>query len=280
MWFLGAILTTVCFGVNNAIFKWSTGKGYSKVSLQFFFYITAFILSLVYGLSAGGLKVSLISILLGAAIGILNANGNIQMSKAYEKGPASLTSPIISSNAVFPVLSAGLIFHEHISPMQWGGILIILSSVAAIQYTPSFKGDGKADYYSWIYRIVLAILSFGTLGILMKLASTMSISSISILIAMYGGGSLYLLMVILGQKEPVRKQEIQTGAIVGLISIAGYSSYFFALKTGVASIVFPLISLNCLIVVFTGCVLFKEKIRAYQLVGVLSALLGIVLIKI
>lgn len=114
----------------------------------------------------------------------------------------------------------------------------------------------------------------------MKLASTMSISSISIMIAMYGGGSLFLSMVILGQKEPVRKQEMKTGAIVGLISIGGYSSYIFALKTGVASIVFPLVSLNCLIVVFTGCVLFKEKIRAYQLVGVLSALLGIVLKKI
>ncbi|WP_409275950.1 EamA family transporter [Neobacillus sp. SCS-31] len=278
MWFVGAIVTTVCFGVNNAIFKWSTGKGYSKVSLQIFFYLTAFILSLGYGLAAGGLNVSFISIVLGAAIGILNANGNIQMSKAYEKGPASLTSPIISSNAVFPVLSAALIFHEHISTMQWVGILIILSSVAAIQYTPARK-EGKSDYYAWIYRIVLAILSFGALGILMKLGSTMGISSISILISMYGGGGLYLLIAIIAGKEQAGKQEIKIGAIVGLISIAGYSSYFYALKTGVASIVFPLISLNCLIVVFTGCVIFKEKIRAYQLVGVLSALLGIVLIK-
>ncbi|WP_059170295.1 DMT family transporter [Bacillus sp. FJAT-27445] len=279
MWFLGAIVTTVCFGVNNAIFKWSTGKGYSKVSLQFFFYLTAFFLSLGYGLAAGGLKFSFISVLLGAAIGILNANGNIQMSKAYEKGPASLTSPIISSNAVFPVLSAGLIFHEQISAMQWVGILIILSSVAAIQYTPG-RGEGKSDYHAWIYRITLAILSFGTLGILMKLGTTMSISSISILVSMYGGGGIYLLVVILSGREPSGKQEMKVGAIVGLISIAGYSSYFFALKTGIASIVFPLISLNCLIVVFTGCLLFKEKIRAYQLVGVLSALLGIVLIKI
>ncbi|WP_053366347.1 EamA family transporter [Bacillus sp. FJAT-27245] len=278
MWFLAAIVTTVCFGVNNAIFKWSTGKGYSKVSLQFFFYLTAFILSLGYGFSAGDLNFSAISVLLGAAIGILNANGNIQMSKAYEKGPASLTSPIISSNAVFPVLCAGLIFDEHISAMQWVGILIILSSVAAIQYTPA-RGKEKADYYAWIYRIALAILSFGALGILMKLGSTMSFSSISMLVAMYGGGSLYLLFSILAGKETARKQEMKTGAVVGLISVFGYSSYFFALKTGVASIIFPLISLNCLIVVFTGCVIFKERIRAYQLVGVLSALLGIVLIK-
>ncbi|RDU38765.1 EamA family transporter [Neobacillus piezotolerans] len=279
MWFMGAILTTVCFGVNNAIFKWSTGKGYSKVLLQFFFYVTAFLLSLGYGMAAGGLKASFLSILLGAAIGILNANGNIQMSKAYEKGPASLTSPIISSNAVFPVLSAAIIFHEHISPMQWGGILIILSSVAAIQYTP-VSGKGKSDYYAWIYRIVLAVLSFGTLGILMKLSSTMGISSISILVSMYGGGCIYLLIIILAGKERARQREMKLGAIIGLISIAGYSSYFFALKTGIASIVFPLISLNCLIVVFAGCILFKEKIRAYQLVGVLSAILGIVLIKI
>ncbi len=44
--------------------------------------------------------------LLGGIIGILNTNGNIQLSKAYENGPASLTAPIVSANAIFPVLGA------------------------------------------------------------------------------------------------------------------------------------------------------------------------------
>jgi drug/metabolite transporter (DMT)-like permease len=125
MWFLGAALTSICFGVNNTIFKWSTGRGYSKVSIQFFFYFSAFILTFTYGYFSDSLDLNLTTILLGALIGVLNTNGNIQMSKAFDKGPASLTAPIISSNAIFPVLSAGLIFHEKISTLQWTGIPLL-----------------------------------------------------------------------------------------------------------------------------------------------------------
>lgn len=279
MWFLGAILTTICFGINNAILKLSTAKGYSKIHLQFFFYFFAFILTLAYGIGTRSLQLNITTILLGAVIGILNANGNIQMSKAYEKGPASLTAPIISSNAIFPVLSAGLIFHEHISTIQWIGILLILSSVVAIQYTPK-QLKHATNYSSWIFRIILAFLSFGILGVLMKLSSVLHYSSINILISMYGGGGIYLLIQLINGKEKISREVVKLGALVGTLSVTGYSCYFFALQTGLASIVFPLVSLNCLIVVFVGCILFKEKLRFYQILGVFSALVGIVLTKI
>jgi drug/metabolite transporter (DMT)-like permease len=279
MWLIAAILTSICFGTNNAIFKWSTGKGYSKVNIQFFFYFSAFILTIIYGVISKSLQFHLITIALGALIGVLNTNGNIQMSKAFEKGPASLTSPIISTNAIFPVLSAGLIFHEQITTLQWSGILLMLASAVAIQYTPNQR-KGNTDYSSWIFRIVLAILSFGVLGVLMKFTSYLHISSLNILISMYGGGSFYLFILNVRGKEIIKTSEVKLGVLVGAISVAGFSSYFFALKTGIASIVFPVVSLNCLIVVFAGCFLFKEKLRVYQIVGVLTALLGIVLTKI
>ncbi|MGJ7921247.1 EamA family transporter [Neobacillus sp. LXY-4] len=279
MWFLGAILTSICFGINNAIFKWSTEKGYSKIQLQFFFYFTAFILTFIYGITSSTLQLNMTTVSLGVLIGVLNANGNIQMSKAYEKGPASLTAPIVSANAIFPVLSAGLIFHEQISTIQWVGILLIVSSVIAIQYTPqSLKSN--THYTAWIFRIILAFLSFGILGVLMKLSSYLHISSINILISMYGGGGVYLFMLIMSQKEKIDAPVIKIGTLVGMISVIGYSSYFYALQTGVASIIFPIVSLNCLIVVFVGCILFKEKLKTYQIIGVLSALTGIVLTKI
>lgn len=279
MWFLGAMLTTVCFGINNAIFKWSTQKGFSKVHLQFFFYFTAFILTTAYAISTGSLKLNVITIVLGATIGILNTNGNIQMSKAYDNGPASLTAPIVSANAIFPVISAGLIFHEQISTVQWLGILLILSSVITIQYTPK-QLKMNTNYSAWLFRIILAFLSFGILGVLMKLSSVLHISSLNILISLYGGGCTYLLVLMLSNREKIVLPVIKLGGLVGSLSIIGYSCYFFALKTGVASIVFPLVSLNCLIVIFVGCFIYKETLKSYQVVGIFSALLGIILTKI
>jgi len=278
MWIIAAVLTMLCFGINNMIFKVTSGKGLSKVHMQFFFYLVAFLLMLGYGIVVGFASFNGLTIVLGAIIGILNANGNIQMSKAFEKGPASLTSPLISTNTLIPILSAALIFHEHISLIQWMGIMIMLASAAVIQYVP---GNGvKIDYKPWMYRVLLSIGSFGVLGVLMKTSSHLHIDSINTLFCMYGGGAAYLIINSLIMKEKWQQPELKFGTIIGCFSVIGYSSYFFALETGVASIVFPIVSLSCLVVVLSSCWLYKERLKKYQVIGVISALVGIVLTKV
>ncbi|MED3687854.1 DMT family transporter [Peribacillus butanolivorans] len=278
MWIFAALITSLCFGINNSIFKWSSGKGYSKVHIQFFFYFVAFILAMIYGVLVDGLNLNLLSIMLGAAIGVLNANGNIQMASAFEKGPASLTSPLIAANAIFPILCAALIFHEHISSLQWSGIACMLLATLVIQYTPNAKGNHQ--YLPWIMHTLFSILSFGVLGILMTTSTRLHLNSLDILVSMYGGGTLYLLSALAFKNEKIKLQEVKIGSLVGFLSIIAYGCYFFALNTGIASIIFPVVSLNCLVVVFAGCYLFKEKLKSYQIAGVFAALIGIILTKI
>ncbi|WP_409304120.1 EamA family transporter [Peribacillus sp. SCS-155] len=278
MWIAAALVTTLSFGMNNTIFKWSTGHGLSKVHIQFYFYVTAFMLTLGYGISVGALRFNYLAMILGGLIGILNANGNIQMSKAFEKGPASLTSPLVGANAIFPILGAAMIFHENITLLQWVGITVILGSALMIQYSPGT--NRRIEYGPWIFRVLLAILSFGVLGILMKTTSYLEISSLNTLICMYGGGSLYLGLASFREKENWKRSELNVGSLVGLVSVIGYSCYFYALQEGAASIIFPIVSLNCLVVILAGCWVFKEKLKPYQLVGIFSALLGIIFTKI
>lgn len=279
MWIVAAFITMICFGTNNMIFKWSTTNGLSKIHIQFVFYLVAFILTASYAVISGIHQMDIITMILGAVIGILNANGNIQMSKAFEKGPASLTSPLVSVNTIIPILSAALIFNEHITILQWVGIIVILGSAILIQYSPQASG-GSIQYMPWLSRILFAIFSFGVLGILMRTSSYLHIDSLNTLICMYGGGAIYLCINSLLARENWQKAELKSGTLVGLFSIFGYSCYFFALNTGTASIVFPIVSLSCLVVVLGGCWIFKERLRSYQVVGVLSAVLGIILTKI
>ncbi len=279
MWVIAAVITMLCFGINNFIFKATSGTGLSKVHMQFFFNLTAFLIMLGYGLIEGFALFNAFTIVLGAIIGILNANGNIQMAKAFEKGPGSLTSPLISTNTVIPILSAALIFHEHITLIQWIGILVMLASAAVIQYTPG-SGNVKIDYKPWMLHILLSIGSFGVLGILMKTSSHLNIDSINTLVCMYAGGSTYLIINSLITKERWQPTELKLGAIIGCISAIGYSSYFFALNTGIASIVFPIVSLSCLVVVLGSCWFYKERLKVYQSIGVVTALAGIVITKI
>ncbi|PLS15719.1 EamA family transporter [Bacillus sp. M6-12] len=281
MWVLAALTTSIGFGINNAIFKWSTsdGKTYSKLHIQFFFYLAAFLLTAGYGTFSGRVHLSLVSVLLGALIGILNANGNIQMSMAFEKGPASLTAPLIAANAVFPILTAALFFHENITGLQLIGIVCMLGAALVIQYTPKSKQLSK-NYLPWMLRVLFAILSFGILGVMMKTTSYLHLNSMDVLTSMYGGGGLYLGVRMAFEKNKISSPEVKIGTCVGMISILSYSCYFYALNTGMASIVFPIVSLNCLVVVLAGCYLYKESLKAYQIIGIATALLGIVLTKI
>ena len=279
MWLVSALTTAFCFGVNNTIFKWSTSRGLSKVNIQFFFYFVAFFVTLTYGLSAQAFHTNWLSLVLGTMVGVLNANGNIQMARAFEKGPASLTSPIIAANAIFPVLAAGVIFHEQIPFLHWLGIFCMMGSVMVIQYTPgSTSSTGTIQYGPWMVRVLLAVMSFGLLGILMKGSSVLAIHSLDMLVAMYGGGTLYLLLGL--GREKIQRSEIRVGACVGVVSVVGYGCYFYALQTGISSIVFPIVSLNCLIVILAGCYLFKERLKFYQICGICTALMGLVLTKI
>lgn len=276
MWLGAALLTALIFGTNNTIFKWGVTRRYATEAIQFFFYATAFLLVFGYGMVTRAFQPTPLSLLLGAAIGFLNGNGNIQMSRAYEDGPASLVSPLIAGNTVLSVLAAGLIFHESISLIHWAGIFLIFGSVIAMQYKPS--SGGKKESGKWLFHVVIAMLCFGFVGIFMKTAAQYQIQSLDLLVAMYGGGALYL---VLGMKKSwYRSGEIQTGVVVAVLSVIGYYSYFYALTTGVASIVYPVVSLNCLVVMAGGYYFFAERLKQYQLIGVGTALLGLVLTRV
>lgn len=278
MWVGAAMITMFCFGTNNMIFKWCTVKGLSKIHIQLCFYVIAFVLSLSIGFYAGMESLNLKTIVLGTLIGILNANGNIQMSKAFEKGPASITTSLISMNTMIPIFCAAMIFHEQITLIQWIGIVIMFCSAIMIQYSPA--NHINAEYIPWLLRIGFAILSLGALGVLMKTSTYLHIDSMNTLIAMYGGGAVYLAFNSLMVKEHWQSSEAKIGSVVGIISIIGYSFYFMALEYGVSSIVFPIVSLSCLVVVFGSLLLFHEKLKMYQLIGVISAIIGIVCSKI
>lgn len=276
MWLAAALLTALCFGTNNTIFKWGTIQRYSTAAIQFFFYVTAFMLVFGFGLATRAFHPSPVSLLLGCLIGLLNATGNIQLTRAFEHGPASLISPLVAGNIVLPVLAAGLLFHESITMIHWVGILLIFASVIAMQYRP---GQGRPTASGpWFLQVLLTMLCFGSVGILMKTSAYYHIQSIDVLVAMYGGGSIYL---ALGMKRSwFQRGEMQTGVIVAFLSSVGYAGYFYALNTGVASIVYPVVSLNSLVVMAGGYYFFAERLKRYQLIGVGTALLGLVLTRI
>lgn len=279
-WLLAALGTAFCFGISNTLFKWGATKNLSKVCIQFFFHAIAFVIVLSVAIIRDDFHPTLITASIGVLIGICNANGNLQMTRAFEKGPASITSTLIAMNAVVVILATAIFFPESIPMLHWFGIALMLGAAMVVQMRPSQQV--RIEYGPWLSRCAFALLSVGSVGFLMKVATNEHVDFFNMLVAMYAGG-LFFLGVLVRKELPEiakRRLEIRTGLVVGFTSTIGYTCYLYALKTGPASVVFPVISLNCIVVMIAGLLIFKERLRFHQLLGMVVALCGLVLTKI
>ncbi|MEK1830573.1 EamA family transporter [Priestia megaterium] len=258
---MAALGTAFCFGVNNTLYKWGTLQHLSGVCIQLFFYWISFFIILLFSFITRNFEFHALSVLIGASIGILNTNGNIQMTKAFEKGPASITSTIIAMNTVIVILITSLLFPQSIPLTNWIGIIIILCGAIVIQYQP-YKTT-TTEYKIWILSCCLALISIGSVGVAMKVSTLHHISISEMLISIYGGGAIY--SSILSRKEfkklPTYKVEMKIGGLVSILSIVGYICYLFALKEGPSSVVYPIVNLNCIVVLIGSLIIFKEKLK-------------------
>jgi drug/metabolite transporter (DMT)-like permease len=281
LWFLAALGTSFCFGASNTLFKLGTTRALSSVKVQFFYYTMAFCVVLFYGIFHKELHLTFLSLSIGGLVGVLNANGNLQMVKAFEKGPASITTTIIAMNSLVGILATAFFFPESLPLWQWFGIALLICSTAIVQHQPEKKNH--LEHKSWLLHCTLSLLSIGLASFFLKIASVEKIDFINTLVPMFGGGWCFFSVLSyreLAHKGFRTKMEIQIGAIVGLIMATGYGLYIYSLKTGPAGIVFSIISLNALVVVIAGVVFFEERLKAYQVAGVILALAGIVLTKV
>lgn len=281
LWLVSAFGTTLCFGINNTVFKWGTTRNLSKMFLQFVFNFVAFLVVMLVVCMKHDLHPTWTVVLFGGLAGILNANGNIQMTRAFEKGPASITSTLIAMNSIVVILATAIFYPEPIPLLHWAGILLMIGAAIVVQYKPS-RSSQRVEYKPWLLRCGLAILSIGCVGFVLKMMSFQHVDFLNMLVSMYGGGILFLIFFV--RKEMAHlseyKTEMKVASCIGILSTIGYACYLFALQNGPASVVYPVISLNCIVVMFGGLLIFKERLKTYQLFGILFALCGLVLTKI
>lgn len=276
MWLAAALVTALCFGTNFTIYKWGTAHRVPSTALQFFFHLTAFFLVLGAGLLTGSLQGPSLATLIGLFMGCFNVSGNLLTTQAFARGPASLVSPLVAGNSMIPVLASALLFRESVTPVQWAGILLILSAVVLVQYRPD--GGRASGGAGWLGFVIAAMLCYGSVGVLMKTATHLGCRMPDVLVALYAGGTLTAAPLL--RREWVRPLAVKAGAVAGLLSSLGYACYFYAVNTGIASIVFPVVSLHCLVTMAGGFLLFAERLRRHQLVGLAGALVGLVLTRL
>jgi drug/metabolite transporter (DMT)-like permease len=120
------------FGISGFLLKMGNHKKYHTPGMLFGLYSAGSLLFLSILLVKGHITLSPLILLFVTSLGIGSYYGNTFLVKAYDLGPACLTSPLISLNILFVILLSTLVYHETLTPWQLSGIGCMITAVALV----------------------------------------------------------------------------------------------------------------------------------------------------
>jgi len=242
IWLVHALVTTLLWGVWGALAGLPGEHGVPE-TLNYVVWALTMIPPAAFILYRGGhrLQRDRRSVVLGLAIGLLGAGGQLILFHAVRIGPPYLIFPIISlSPAITIALSMGLL-KERTGLMGALGIVLALIALPLFDYRP----DGATGYGLWFLLSLGILAAWGVQAYVIKLANySMEASSIFFYMMLCG-----LLLVPMALAMTDFTQPINTGldgpglaAAIQILNSVGALTLVFAFRYGKAIIVSPLVN--------------------------------------
>ena len=109
-------------------------------------------------------SISLFTVLLGLAFGIVTALQSVFYLKAFEIGPFSYTTVIVTLSTIIPTLSGCIFWDEKISiPQIIGIILMVVCMILSVDF-----GTDRLGSVRWLIYTLIAFLATGIIGVFQK----------------------------------------------------------------------------------------------------------------
>jgi drug/metabolite transporter (DMT)-like permease len=276
-WLGYALLTTAAWGVWGAFIGLPSQHGFPD-TLTYVVWALTMLLPAAWALNkiGGRLKHDLRSVVLGMAIGLLGAGGQLILFHAVTIGPTYLIFPIVSLSPAITIVLSFLLIGERTGKLGMAGILCALVSLPLFDYSP----ETGAQFGLWFFLAVAVMAAWGLQAYYIKLANaTMDAESIFVYMTISGlllvpGAWLltdFSKPVNLGLSGPYLAAAIQILNAVGALLLV------YAFRYGKAIVVSPLINAGApLLTTAIALTLAGEMPGPYKLAAAGFALIGAV----
>lgn len=178
LWLLFAIVTTLFWGVWGALIEIPEKAGF-PATLGYCVWALTMIPPALVALKLVGWKLERDrrSILLGSAVGLLGAGGQLVLFQALRMGPAFIVFPLISLSPVVTIALSLWLLKERTHAKGWAGIALALVAIPLLSYQP--PGSSVVSGLLWFVLAMLVFLAWGVQAYVIKLANeTMKAESI------------------------------------------------------------------------------------------------------
>jgi drug/metabolite transporter (DMT)-like permease len=212
---------------------------------------------------------------LGAVAGTLALTS---FYRALAIGTMGVVAPVASLGVLVPLL-VGLVSGDRPEPVQLAGVVVAILGVTLASGPEVASGGAAGGGARSLLLAVVAAAGFGT--VFVALAEGARSSTVMTLVVMRSVSLLLIFAVAMttGRDQlRVGVRNLPVLAVVGLFDVGANATFAWASRHGLLSLVAVLSSLYPAVTVVLARVVHSERLRPLQLAGVLSALVGVVLI--
>jgi len=230
------------------------------------------------------------------AMGVGAGISYIAVFTAFRLGPLSVVSPTISAYGALSAFIAALFLGEQLTPANVGGVVAVGAGIALLGLRTTGSGrDRRASLASpGVAFALVGLIFFAVITVLLTIPIKEFGWSTAITLSRIGNfATVWTILLIvrakrtslpkwgrtdlLGEGHRLTRGGILLAALVGLGDTIAFFVFAAALEVGPTWAVSLLSSLGPIIVVLGGYLVYKERLRAPQLLGLGAVLLGIIL---
>lgn len=212
----------------------------------------------------------------GALGGVVLAGGLVALYAGYARARVSIAAPVAGVGAAaLPVIVASLFGDDALSPTATAGVLLGLLAIGMVSMARSEQRGSVGS--SVLYGLGGAA---GVGMLLVCLANTSEDSGLWPIVAARGAGFVVLAVIIAAKRFPLSTSRGVWSHVIGIAALvtAGNALFLTAARLGSTSVAAVLASLFPAATVFWAWLVFRERLRGVQMLGLGIALAAVALI--
>lgn len=245
-WLTYALITTLLWGVWGAFTGLPVEHGFPDTLIYVVWALTMIPpAALVLARAGWRLDRDLRAVVLGLAVGLLGAGGQMLLFRAVQLGPAYLIFPIVSLS---PALTIGLSFGllgERTGRLGVAGIALALCSLPLFDFQFGAPGESASSMGLWFMLALAVLVAWGLQAYFIKLANaSASAESIFFYMAVGALACVPAALWLTDFSQPVNWgwQGPGLAAAIQVLNAVGALTLVYAFRHGKALVVSPLVN--------------------------------------
>lgn len=278
MWIIFSLLSAIFSGLTTIFAKKGISDIDSELSSAIRTSIILIITFFIVCVSNSFEKVSMPTIVFIILSGISTALLWINYFKALDYGNVNEVTPVDKTSIVITLALSCILLNESITTNK------VLSCVFILLGTFLMVDKKKSNNKKWL-KYALATAFFTSISTIISKIGLKSINPI--LGVFYRTFVVFIIIWIYFyiknktiKNIKINKQTFKYLMFSGITTSLSWICYFYALRDGEASIVFPIEKLSIVVSIVLSCIILKEKMTRKTIFGLILIIVGIILLLV